>query len=82
MFVDEIDKQYTIKFPDDSQFTHDIKNNPPYGKRLAKYILEEYEIGLLGGDTYTSPETFSIDHIMPQTLPTTWRPHVDTKEHL
>ena len=79
-FVTEIDKQYTIIFPSDEKFVDDILNRPLYGKKLAKYILEEYEMSLVGGDSYVSPDGFSIDHIMPQTPTAYWREIVSPPE--
>jgi len=42
-FAEEIDKNPTVQFPDDAKFSQDIRERPLYGRRLAKYIIAEYE---------------------------------------
>lgn len=79
-FVDEIDSNPTLHFPDDKQFTDDIQNKPLYGRRLAKYILEEYERGIASGDPYPEAD-FTIDHVMPQELTSVWQSEITEEDH-
>lgn len=79
-FVHEIDRNPTVQFPDDAQFRRDIVDRPLYGRRLAKYIMAEYERGLLGGDPYPSVDP-TIDHVMPQELTDAWKLVVSEEDH-
>lgn len=79
-FVEEIDRNPTVQFPDDAQFRRDILEKPLYGRRLAKYILAEYERGLLGGDPYPDVEP-TIDHVMPQELTDAWKAAITPEDH-
>jgi hypothetical protein len=79
-FVEEIDANATVQFPDDEQFGNDIRERALYGRRLAKYILIEYERGLLGGDPYPGIEP-TIDHVMPQELTPAWQETVSQPDH-
>lgn len=80
-FVDEIDANPTVQFPDDNEFSNDIRERPLYGRRLAKYILAEYERGLLGGDPYPDIDP-TIDHVMPQELNDVWKEVISPTEHI
>lgn len=75
-----IDRSATIQYPKDEQFINDIKQKPLYGRRMAKYILAEYERGLLGGDPFPDID-LTIDHVMPQTLTPAWRGVVSQEDH-
>ncbi|MEZ4491679.1 MAG: DUF262 domain-containing HNH endonuclease family protein [Dehalococcoidia bacterium] len=79
-FIQEIDRNPTVQFPDDVQFRRDILERPLYGRRLAKYILAEYERGLRGGDPFPDVEP-TIDHVMPQELTEAWKEVVTTDDH-
>lgn len=79
-FVVEIDKNPTIQFPEDEQFKADIYAKPLYGRRLARYVLEEYERGLNSGDPYPGVD-LTIDHVMPQEMSEVWRSIVSEEDH-
>jgi hypothetical protein len=79
-FVEEFDKNPTVHFPDDLQFQRDIKEKPLYGRRLAPYILLEYERGLRGGDPVPDISP-TIDHVMPDALAPAWEAVVTAEDH-
>lgn len=79
-FVADIDRNPTVQFPDDAQFRRDALERPLYGRRLAKYIMAEYERGLLGGDPYPAVDP-TIDHVMPQELTDNWKLVVSAEDH-
>ena len=68
--VAEIDSKPTIKSPSDQLFASDIRTQPLYGKRIAPYILAEYDRSLSGDPTPAVAPT--IDHVMPQRLGPGW----------
>lgn len=68
--VAEIDSKPTIKSPSDELFASDIRTQPLYGKRIAPYILAEYDRSLAGDPTPAIAPT--IDHVMPQKLGAGW----------
>jgi hypothetical protein len=77
--VEQIDGT-AVQFPSDDQFRGDIKAKPLYGRRLAGYILGEYERGLIGGDPVPDVEP-TIDHVMPQELTPAWEGVVSAEDH-
>jgi hypothetical protein len=79
-FVANIDATPTVQFPDDKQFERDIAEKPLYSRKLAPYILYEYERGLQGGDSVPEVD-ITIDHVMPQTLTSAWEGVVDKDTH-
>ncbi len=80
LVVATIDRSATIQFPRDEQFAEDVRTKPLYGRRLARYVLAEYERGLLGGDPFPEID-LTIDHVMPQTLTTVWKGVVSQDDH-
>lgn len=79
-FIEEIDRNPTVQFPDDAKFALDIRERPLYGRRLAKYIITEYERALVGGDPFPNIEP-TIDHVMPKELNSTWAEKVLPERH-
>lgn len=79
-FIKQIDENPTIHFPDDDTFKHDIREKPLYGRRLAPYVLMEYERGLRGGDPVPEIEP-TMDHVMPQELSAAWEGVVSAEDH-
>lgn len=80
-FIDTIDQNPTVQFPDDDKFEQDIRYSALYGRKLAKYILETYERDLRGGDPYPESINITIDHIMPQQLTDEWRRIIIEDQH-
>lgn len=79
-FVNEFDRNPTIQFPDDDQFANDIMHRPLYSRKLAPYILSQYERGIAGGDPHPDVK-ITIDHVMPQELTQTWSTIITEDEH-
>jgi hypothetical protein len=71
----------TVEFPDDGKFELDITTKPLYGRRLAAYVLREYERGIKGGDALPDGVEMSIDHIMPQVPTDSWKKEVTAEDH-
>jgi hypothetical protein len=81
-FVEVIDQNPTIDFPDDKQFRDDILHNSLYGRKLANYVVTEYERGLSGGDPIPlDAKVETLDHLMPQSLTTEWKKVIDSTTH-
>jgi len=80
IMVKEIDASPTIRFPEDDEFSHDIKERPLYGRRMAGYILAEYERGLIGGDPMPEVD-ITIDHVMPRELTEVWKEVISEDDH-
>lgn len=80
MFVQVIDKNPTVKFPTDDEFISDVRLKPLYGRKLARYILLEYERGLDGGDKVTTDDC-TIDHVMPQEMTSAWLSVINEEDH-
>jgi hypothetical protein len=88
-----IDDNPTISFPADDVFVDDIKTSKLYRRRLAKYVLIEYETGILGGDPIprdikahtkgVAPlaAVTTIDHVMPQDPTPEWLAVVPIEVH-
>lgn len=79
-FIGVIEKSATVQFPSDSQFAQDVQAKPLYGRKLAPYILYEYERALDGGDPVPEVE-ITIDHIMPQKLSEVWKQVITPETH-
>lgn len=63
--VANIKRHYTVKWPDDEEFSFNVKTRALYKVRMTPYILAEWN-GHLGGDV---PELDSqqIEHVLPDT---------------
>ncbi len=79
-FVDEIDRNPTVQFPSDDKFSQDIRERPLYGRRLAKYIITEYERAQTGGDPFPNIDP-TIDHVMPKELNANWSGKITAERH-
>jgi len=79
--LSEIETNATIQFPDDKQFAEDIRTKPLYRRKLASYILREYELDLKGGDPLPEGVEMNIDHVMPQTLTPEWLNVISKEDH-
>jgi hypothetical protein len=80
-FLNCIHKNPTVQFPDDKRFEENIRLSPLYTRRLAPYIIEEYERSLKGGDPHPESIKITLDHVMPKELTDEWKKGVDPKEH-
>lgn len=56
----------TIQFPGDAQFQEVILNGKLYGRKIARFVIEEYERSHTAGDTMDVLPRFTIDHVLPQ----------------
>ena len=80
LIIKTIDETATVAFPDDDEFRESIKNKPLYQRKLAQYVIIEFERSLIGGDPV--PDIIpTLDHIMPQNLDKAWKDVVDDKDH-
>lgn len=80
-FIKCIDRNPTVQFPDDKKFEENIRDSPLYSRRLAPYIIEEYERALKRGDPHPEGVSITLDHVMPKELTDEWRTVIDPKEH-
>ena len=80
-FLSSINKNPTVQFPDDKKFEENIRFSNLYSRRLAPYIIEEYERSFKGGDPHPEDIKITIDHLMPKELTDEWKAIVDSKEH-
>lgn len=71
----------TVQFPSDEQFSDDIKTKPLYGRKLAQYIILQYERSFNKGDTTDIDADFEIDHIMPNNLSGYWGKTLTHDQH-
>jgi hypothetical protein len=71
----------TVRFPTDDEFVELVRTAKLYGRRLAPYVLLEYELSLTHGDTLATVPDPSIDHIMPQTLTSKWGTLISAEKH-
>lgn len=78
-----IDDNPTVRFPTDEEFTNDIKFRGLYRRKLAKYIVLEYERDLRGGDPLPEIDVnkVTLDHIIPQVLTSDWAHVVSNDDH-
>lgn len=81
--VKEIDKSATIEFPTDQDFARDVEVSRLAQRRLAKYVLDQYDRDLTGGDPIPQDAApASIDHVMPQSRRSPyWRSEVSDSAH-
>lgn len=80
-FIKIIDKNPTVQFPDDKKFEENIRFSSLYTRKLAHYIIAEYERDIRGGDPYLEGEKLTIDHVMPKELTEEWKLIIDPKDH-
>ena len=71
----------TIQFPSDAQLTQDIHTKPLYGRKLAPYIIMQYEQSFDKGDVTNIDASFEIDHIVPQSLDGDWLNSFSPEKH-
>ena len=75
----------TVTFPSDERFCEAIRTGNLYDRRLAKYILIEYELSLVHAESKKPLEGFisnmTIDHVMPQNRKADWLSTVSEEEH-
>lgn len=62
----------TIQFPSNEQLAQDIHTKPLYGRKLAPYIILQYEQSFNVGDITHIDASFEIDHVLPQILDGEW----------
>ena len=79
--IDNIDSKATVQFPSDAEFRSDILTRALYGRRLASYIVLEYERDLRRGDPLPEGVTPTLDHIVPQELNSEWRTVIAYSDH-
>lgn len=86
--LDEIKEKMrtkTVTFPSDERFREAILSGNLYARRLAKYVLTEYELSLVHDQSKKPLEgfitTMTIDHIMPQERKGDWLSTVSQDEH-
>lgn len=70
--IDVIDHNPTIEFPSDDRFVQDIATRQLDSRKLCKYVLWEYERGLLDGDPVPLGSDLIIDHVAPKTPTPEW----------
>jgi uncharacterized protein with ParB-like and HNH nuclease domain len=70
--IANIDAKVTVQFPSDATFRADIQSRPLYGRKLAPYIVLEYERSLRGGDPLPEVTNLSLDHIIPKDITPDW----------
>jgi len=80
VFIETFDKNKTVQFPADTEFKKYIQTKSLYKRRLSRYIVEEYERSLIGGDPYPEGIIPTIDHVIPQTLTDEWKRIVTNKK--
>lgn len=76
----EIQSRGTVQFPSDAEFEVDIRTGTLYGRRLANYVLAEYDRSLPGDPTPDLKPT--IDHVMPRRLASAWNVNPDDHKRL
>lgn len=76
-----IAKNQTIRFPDDAEFGRAIRTEPLYRRTILRYVLMEYELGLVGGDAPPPTADLSADHVVPQKLTDGWKKVFSSAEH-
>lgn len=81
LVVATIEKSPTVQFPSDKQFESDIKTKPFYKRKLAPYVVRQYEVGLRGGDPLPLGASLTLDHVAPQELNDVWKTVFKTEEH-
>lgn len=64
-----ISRRSTVPWPSDDEFKTAICTLPLYGKRVASYLLLQYESGLEGE---TPEDEFQIEHVYPTTPHKEW----------
>lgn len=65
--VAEIQRHYTVKWPDNDEFERNIKTRPLYKVKITPYLLAEWN-GKLGGDI-PELDSLQIEHVLPEKLP-------------
>lgn len=81
-FISTIDDKATVRFPDDQTFKTDVATRPLYGRKLAMFIIREYEHGLDGGDLLPEDVAFSLDHVIPNEITSEWLEEISQEDHL
>jgi hypothetical protein len=77
----ELDRA-TIYFPTDPEVRTKVPLVNMYKRRLAKYIIGEYEREIMSGDLLSEEQlsSFSIDHLAPQSFKHRWMLEYHLKE--
>lgn len=76
-----IDDNATISFPTDDEFAASILKSDLYHRKLATYVVMEYERGLGGGDPVPEGVVPTLDHVMPQKHSGDWLMVVGAEDH-
>ena len=73
----------TISFPSDAELLEAIASNKFYGKRVSKFVIEQYEISLQGNsvDPLRFLPEITIDHVMPQARIGEWQSVLSEADH-
>ena len=73
----------SVEFPSGDRIREEIANGDMYSKKLASYILMEYEIYLQEKrwERWAQLPIPEIDHVMPQTLSHEWLKEIKEEEH-
>jgi hypothetical protein len=59
----------TIEFPNDQMFSRALETGDLYHRKVNQFVLGELERSIVAGDPLPIENNFSIDHVLPQTLP-------------
>ncbi|MEZ5337948.1 MAG: DUF262 domain-containing HNH endonuclease family protein [bacterium] len=79
-FIEIVEQNKTVQFPSDLEFVNDIKYNSLYGRKLASFIILEYERSIIQGDIVEVDKP-SIDHVVPKVLDEQWAKVFPSEEH-
>lgn len=71
----------TVVFPTDDEFEVAVRTGDLYHRRIARFVLEEYERAHSTGDVLNHFESLTIDHVAPQSLAGEWINLFPSEEH-
>ena len=71
----------TVVFPTDAQVETAVRTSSLYHRKVASYVLEEYERAHTSGDILATYPAIHIDHLMPQARKGSWTEVVTEAEH-
>lgn len=62
----------TVIYPDDQAFRTSLTTGDLYHRKIARYVLSEYERSFTAGDVLEILPPITIDHLVPQELKGAW----------
>ena len=74
-----IDQNPTIVFPEDDEFVTAVMEGDLYHRKLASYVVMEYERGITGGRKPDPGAT--LDHVVPQSRGGNWGKFFSSEDH-